>query len=63
MIFQITLHRTWGALSPYDKVRFIWQFLKDLNFEIRPEDVERLKNSDLLTEMLKEVSQVRILYL
>ena len=54
---QVTLHRTWGALSTYEKIKFILQFVYEFNFDIKAADVERMKNSDLLTEIIEEVSR------
>jgi len=54
---QTTLQRLWAAVSLREKFSLGFQLMTGFNFEITPDDVERMKNSDILTEMVKEVSR------
>jgi len=52
----ITIARTWGSLSVLEKLTFIFYLFMSFSFEIKAEDIERMKSSDLLTEMIKEMT-------
>lgn len=54
---DITLQRAWASLSTWEKLKFIFLLLWGTMEEITPEDVEKLKNSDMLTEMILRLSK------
>jgi len=53
---NITLSRTWAALSLWEKLRLMWMILRE-PMELKPEDVERFKNHDIITEMIEEATK------
>lgn len=53
----ITLARAWGGLSTWEKVKLGYELLKVSFSSIKTEDIESLKNQDILTEMIKELSK------
>lgn len=59
---SITLKRTWNALSLWEKCSLAFHILWS-DLKVTPEDVEKLKNADLITEMMEEVSDVLALFL
>eukprot|EP00242_Pyramimonas_sp_CCMP2087_P016096 CAMPEP_0198220520 /NCGR_PEP_ID=MMETSP1445-20131203/79379_1 /TAXON_ID=36898 /ORGANISM="Pyramimonas sp., Strain CCMP2087" /LENGTH=282 /DNA_ID=CAMNT_0043898315 /DNA_START=113 /DNA_END=958 /DNA_ORIENTATION=- len=56
---QATLKRTWAALSVREKCRFIWELMG--SFSISAEElekmVEELKESDMVTQAMKELAR------
>jgi len=54
---EITLKRTWAALAFTEKLRFIFHIIKESSFQINAEDIEKMKDADFLTEMVKEFSK------
>jgi pheromone shutdown-related protein TraB len=54
---EITLKRTWAALSFTEKIRFMFHIIKESSFTITAEDIEKMKEADFLTEMVKEFSK------
>jgi len=54
---HITLARCWNALSGWERLKFGWGLLSE-PLDISEADVERLKNSDVLTELVAELSKV-----
>lgn len=54
---SLTLSRTWSALSAWEKVKLIMDIFRSSFLDIKEEDVEKLKNSDIFTELIKELSQ------
>ncbi|KAL6067258.1 TraB domain-containing protein [Balamuthia mandrillaris] len=54
---EITLQRTWRGLSKWEKLKLMYLLLKDSSLDITEEDVERLKNSDIITELAVELGQ------
>ncbi|ELR16496.1 TraB subfamily protein [Acanthamoeba castellanii str. Neff] len=53
---EITLKRTWGNLSVWEKLKLLYFVLMDTSLDIKEEDIKRMKNSDIITEMVKELS-------
>ena len=55
---EITFKRTWARLSRYEKVKIFGAIVYVLVFgtKISAEDVEKLKNGDMLTEMMEEMA-------
>jgi pheromone shutdown protein TraB len=53
----VTLQRIWGSLSFWEKMRIAWMFLSSTDMDIKPEDIERMKNSDILAAMMDEVTK------
>lgn len=53
----ITLARAWAGLSSWQKVKLGYELLKVSFSSIKAEDIESLKNQDILTEMIKELSK------
>jgi len=51
---EITLQRSWALLSFYDKTRFMWHLIKDSNFDVTEDDIEKLKSNDIITELMSE---------
>jgi len=54
---EITLKRTWASLSTWEKLKLGYVLLTESWSEITEEDVERIKNSDVITELVKELGQ------
>jgi pheromone shutdown-related protein TraB len=54
---EITLKRTWANLSFYEKLKFIYTLLKESRLDIKEEDIESMKDTDLITATLKELSK------
>jgi pheromone shutdown protein TraB len=54
---QITLKRTWNSLSFFEKLKLIYFIIKESSLSITANDIESMKNSDVLTEMVKEFSK------
>jgi len=54
---EITLKRTWANLSFYEKLKFIYTLLKESRIDIKEEDIENLKDTDLITAALKDLSK------
>lgn len=52
----ITLSRAWGGLSTWQKVKLGVELLKVSFSSIKAEDLEMLKNKDILTDLIKELS-------
>jgi len=53
---EITLKRAWVSLSFFEKVKLIWRLMKESS-SITQEDIEKLKNHDILAELVKEFSE------
>eukprot|EP00041_Stephanoeca_diplocostata_P011369 m.187570 g.187570 ORF g.187570 m.187570 type:complete len:339 (+) comp18506_c0_seq8:291-1307(+) len=53
----ITLNRAWRALSLWEKLKLAWGLLCDSYDEFTAEDLERMKNSDIITEMMQELAE------
>uniref|UniRef100_A0A6B2LAU7 TraB domain-containing protein n=1 Tax=Arcella intermedia TaxID=1963864 RepID=A0A6B2LAU7_9EUKA len=53
----ITLKRTWGNLGLLEKLKLIYTFLKESRLDITEQDIENMKDTDLITSMLKELSK------
>jgi len=53
---EITLKRTWGNLGLFEKLKLIYTLMKESRLNITEEDVESMKDTDLITAMLKELS-------
>ena len=54
---DITLRRSWAALSLWHKIKLVVLLLWSSFASISPEDIEKLKNSDLISEMVKEIAK------
>lgn len=58
---SITLARLWGALSLWEKARLLgtllWTGLAALDAQAMRAEIERLKESDVLTEAIREVGK------
>jgi pheromone shutdown protein TraB len=54
---EITLKRTWANLSLYEKLKFVYTLLKESRLDIKEEDIESLKDTDLITAALKDLSK------
>jgi len=54
---EITLKRTWGNLGLFEKLKLIYTLMKESRLNITEEDVESMKDTDLITSMLKELSK------
>lgn len=53
---QVTLKRTWAALSAYEKLKFLWMVITSLDAdELTKETIENLKNPTVLEEMTQEL--------
>jgi len=53
---RITLSRTWASLTSYEKLKFgVWIILSSFR-EITEKDVELMKESDILTTVIEELS-------
>jgi len=53
---QITLKRMWASLSPWEKVKLIFGLIRASFVGITAEEIEAMKNSDMLTAMMKELA-------
>ncbi|CAL8462238.1 g1769 [Coccomyxa elongata] len=56
---RVTLARTWGALSRWNKIRFIWALLTTgfcVSDDLKAE-VEAMKESDALTQSMKDLAE------
>ncbi|BDA46100.1 TraB domain-containing protein [Coccomyxa sp. Obi] len=56
---RVTLARTWGALSRWNKIRFIWALLTTgfcVSDDLKAE-VEAMKESDVLTQAMKDLAE------
>eukprot|EP00051_Salpingoeca_urceolata_P006394 m.84604 g.84604 ORF g.84604 m.84604 type:complete len:317 (-) comp14811_c0_seq1:25-975(-) len=53
----VTLKRAWRSLSWLDRIRFLYQIIVEMNEEWTEEQIEQLKQMDLLQEMLKELAE------
>lgn len=47
------MQRTWSALSVYEKVKLLIHIVRESREQISAQDIEELKNSDALEEVLK----------
>uniref|UniRef100_A0A7S0RN77 TraB domain-containing protein n=1 Tax=Pyramimonas obovata TaxID=1411642 RepID=A0A7S0RN77_9CHLO len=58
---QVTLKRTWAALTVREKVKFLWEVIALGSFSMSAEDlkkmVEELKDTDMITQAIKELGQ------
>jgi len=54
---EITLKRTWANLSFYEKLKFVYTLLKESRLDIKEEDIESLKDTDLITKALNDLSK------
>jgi pheromone shutdown protein TraB len=52
----ITIARAWGGLSSWQKLKLGYELLKVSFASIKAEDLEQLKNKDILTELIRELS-------
>lgn len=53
----ITLARAWHGLSTWQRIKLGWDLLKVSFSNISAEDLEQLKNKDILTELVHELSR------
>lgn len=53
----ITIARAWGGLSTWEKMKLGYELLKVSFSSIKTEDIEALKNQDILTELIMELSK------
>jgi len=53
----ITLQRTWANLSFFEKLKFVYTLLKESRLDIKEEDIEGLKDTDLITAALKDLAK------
>lgn len=53
---NLTLSRTWAALSWWKKITLLFSILQSCSIEISEEDVENLKSSDMITELVNQLS-------
>jgi pheromone shutdown protein TraB len=53
---NVTLNRIWGFLSFYSKIKFIFLLISATFFNISQEDIEKLKDEDMITMAMKELS-------
>ena len=54
---DITLNRLWYSLSWFQKLKLIANIFYECTQQITAQDIESLKQSDLLTEILEELSE------
>jgi len=56
---RTTLSRTWRAMGLWNKIKLLFQLILSLGEveEIQEEDIERMKNEDVLTSLLAEVGK------
>jgi pheromone shutdown protein TraB len=54
---HVTLKRALRALTVWDKVKLAWTFMSDSIESVTAEDLESLKNSDVVTELFLELGQ------
>jgi len=55
---QLTLKRTWAALSIFEKLKFMWMILQSLDSkELTKEAIEDLKNPEVLEELVRELTK------
>ncbi|KAG2377822.1 hypothetical protein C9374_008907 [Naegleria lovaniensis] len=54
---DITLNRLWYSLSWFQKLKLIANIVYECTQQITAQDIEMLKQSDLLTEILEELSE------
>jgi len=54
---EITVKRTWANLSFYEKLKFVFTLLKESRLDIKEEDIESLKDTDLITKAIQELSR------
>jgi len=52
----ITLSRAWGALTLWETIKLIYAIVFE-KLDVTAEDIERMKQSDVFTEMLKELTK------
>jgi len=52
----ITLSRAWAALSLWEKLKLAYAIIFE-KIDVKEEDIERMKQSDVFTEMLKELTK------
>eukprot|EP01080_Neovahlkampfia_damariscottae_P006014 gene6014-10016_t len=53
---NITMKRIWNFMSIYSKFKLIFNLISSTFYDISPEDVESLKESDMITMAIKELS-------
>ncbi|EDQ84860.1 uncharacterized protein MONBRDRAFT_34519 [Monosiga brevicollis MX1] len=54
---SVTLNRTMGNLTFWDKVRFLFLTISDLWSDLSLEDVERMRKTDVVSQMIQEVTE------
>jgi pheromone shutdown protein TraB len=50
----VTIQRAWALLPLWEKVKLMWQLVRAMFSKISKEDIERMKQSDVLTELMIE---------
>ncbi len=50
----VTIQRAWAMLPLWEKTKLMWQLLRAMFSKISKEDIERMKQSDVLTELMIE---------
>jgi len=53
----ITISRTWNALTLFERISFVIYIILSFSFEINANDIERIKDSDVVTEMIRELGE------
>jgi pheromone shutdown protein TraB len=53
---NVTLNRIWGFLSFFSKIKFIFLLISATFFNISQEDIEKLKDEDMIMMAMKELS-------
>lgn len=53
---KITLKRSWHSLSIWKKIKFLAYIIISSFKDIKAEDVEKLKSSDIMSELIEELS-------
>lgn len=58
---RITLSRTWRSMGLWDKLKLLYQLLLSLGEvdDLSPEDIERMKQEDVLNSLLEEVGSAQ----
>jgi len=54
---DITLKRTWANLTLWEKIKLVYTLIRESAIDITEEDIERVKDTDLFTAMLGELSK------
>eukprot|EP01130_Rhizamoeba_saxonica_P012707 TRINITY_DN5391_c0_g1_i1.p1 TRINITY_DN5391_c0_g1~~TRINITY_DN5391_c0_g1_i1.p1 ORF type:complete len:232 (-),score=63.43 TRINITY_DN5391_c0_g1_i1:248-943(-) len=54
---NVTMKRTWGALSTIEKIKFMYHIVMTSNISITSEDIEMLKDPEVLQQMFIELAE------